>query len=206
MGVNRARRRQRVRSAQAPRSPIRLAAIGGTILLLAAIVAVVLINRATVPRSASEAPIYAPLNAGEKAPPFAVTTLDGRRIDSNAVQKPILLEVFATWCPHCQHETALLNALHARFGERLQIIAVSGSATAADRSSPESLDDVRGFARYFRVSYPIAFDPDLGVAKHYLQGAFPAIVFIDRDKVVRSVESGEVPLKQLIADAKKAGA
>ncbi|MGC1379911.1 MAG: TlpA disulfide reductase family protein [Candidatus Baltobacteraceae bacterium] len=177
-----------------------------TALLLVIIAAVVFANRKAVPQIASEAPIYAPLRVGDPAPPFAVTTLDGRRIDSAAITKPILLEVFATWCPHCQRETATLNTLRERFGGGLVIVSVSGSDTAADRSSPESLNDVRGFARYFHVAYPIAYDPNLTVAKHYLQGGFPTIAVIDPVKRIAAIESGEVSLKRLVAAAVKAGA
>ena len=205
-GANRAQRRRRARPAQAVKRSWTPVVAALSIVLVAIIVTIALVYRKTVPQSASEAPIYAPLRVGQTAPAFAVTTLDGRRIDSGTTPEPILLEVFATWCPHCQHETATLNALQSRLGGKLAIVAVSGSDTASDRTSPASLNDVAAFAQYFHVSYPIAYDPDLAVAKGYLQGGYPTIVFIDRSKRVVAVESGEIPLRRLIADAKRAGA
>jgi hypothetical protein len=89
---------------------------------------------------------------------------------------------------------------------RITILAVSGSNLASDRSSPESLGDVRAFARYFHVAYPLAFDPTLSVAKEYLQGGFPTVAFINRQKHVTGIESGEVSLGRLMAGAKSAGA
>jgi thiol-disulfide isomerase/thioredoxin len=206
MNMNRAERRRRGRSASLSLPYQRLAAVGMTVIAVAVIAAIAVVNRKSVPQSASEAPIYAPLSVGMTAPPFAVTAIEGQRFDSAQMNGPILLEVFATWCPHCQHETATLNTLQRRLHKELSIVAVSGSDTSADRSSPETLDDVRSFARYFGVIYPIAYDPGLSVAKHYLQGGFPTIVFIDRAKRITAIESGEIPLRRLAADAQRAGA
>ncbi len=204
MNVNRAQRRQAGRSRPATGSYRWLAAVA-TILLLAGIVAVALVNRRSV-ESASEAPIYAPLKVGAVAPSFDVTTIDGRRIDSAQTTGPMLLEIFATWCPHCQKETATLNDLHRHFGARLAIVSVSGSNVAADRVSPESLDGIRRFVSDFGVTYPVAYDPGLAVAKRYLQGGFPTLVFIDSQGRITAYESGEVSLNRLEAQAKKAGA
>ncbi|HVA33087.1 MAG TPA: TlpA disulfide reductase family protein, partial [Candidatus Baltobacteraceae bacterium] len=128
-------------------------------------------------------------------------TITGQSVDSAAISTPIALELFATWCPHCQAETAALNALERATHGRLAIVAVSASDIAADRQSPASLDDVVGFARQYKVAYPIAYDPKLDVAKAYLQGGFPTIVFIDAHKRVTSIETGEVTVSRLVADA-----
>lgn len=180
-------------------------AAAATILLLAAVAAVAIVNQGSV-ESASEAPIYAPLKIGAVAPSFEVTTIDGRRIDSAHTTGPILLEVFATWCPHCQKETSALDDLHRRFGDGLNIVSVSGSNTASDGVSPESLDGIRRFVNDFGVTYPVAYDPRLAVAKSYLQGGFPTVVFIDAQKHITAFESGEVSLARLETQAKKAGA
>ncbi len=182
----------------------RLAAVLATIAVVAIIVVIALINRTSI--APGQPPIYAPLKVGDLAPHFATTTIDGRRIDSAQLAGPIMLELFATWCPHCQHETATINELQRRFGDRLAIIAVSASDVAADRQSAETLEDVKAFAQYFGVKYPIAYDVDLGVAKSYLQGGFPTIVFINASKHVTAVRSGETALHQLIVDARAAGA
>ena len=120
--------------------------------------------------------------------------------------KPVLLEVFATWCPHCQHEVGDINALSSRFGNGLNVIAVSGSPYAMDRASVSTVGDVRDFAQQLGVEYPIAYDGDLKVAKSYLQGGYPTVVFINPQKKITSIETGEIPLDKLVTDAQKAGA
>ncbi|HTX58514.1 MAG TPA: TlpA disulfide reductase family protein [Verrucomicrobiae bacterium] len=206
-GTTRTRRRRRETSThKRGLSKAQIVAAVLSAAVVAVVAAIAVINRNAIPQSASQAPLYAKLRVGETAPPFSVTTIDGTPFDLQHVDGPVMLELFATWCPHCQRETAAIDALHERFGDGLSIVAVTGSDIAADRQSAESLDDVKYFAARFDVTYPIAYDANLDTAKSYLQGAFPTIVFIGADKHVRAVRSGERSLGQLTADARAAGA
>ena len=52
---------------------------------------------------------------------------------------PYLLEIFATWCPHCQRMTKVLRAIRASVPQsRLAMISVTGSPYAAN-STPDNL-------------------------------------------------------------------
>lgn len=203
---NRAQRRRRERAASRPASPHRWIAAAVTALLIAVVIAIVIINRKAVPESAMATVNPATLRVGERAPSFSVTTLDGRTIDSERINGPLMVEIFATWCPHCQRETAVLDQLHRQLGRSLTMVAVTGSGLAADHSSAESPQDVQAFVRYFGVPYAVAYDPNLTVANRYFQGGFPTIVFIDSRKRISAIEEGEIPLRHLVADARKAGA
>ncbi len=67
-----------------------------------------------------------------------------------------------------------------------------------DYSSPESSLDLLAFQQRFGVTYPIAtYDPALTVAQQYLQGGFPTIVLIGRNKKILSLVSGEIPYAAL---------
>lgn len=177
-----------------------------TIAFAVGIAVIAFVERRSVPSSATEAPIYGALTKGDPAPRFRVTTLTGDRVDSSQISRPIMLEIFATWCPHCQRETRTIEQLRQRFGDRLSIVAVTGSDTASDRQSAETAGDVRAFAQHFGIDYPVAYDPGLAVAKRYLQGGFPTIIFVDRSKRISSIESGEIDLARLSAEAHRAGA
>jgi thiol-disulfide isomerase/thioredoxin len=201
--MNRAQRRRSEREASPRVAWKYVTAAGATVVLVAIIGLIVVLNRQSPAPPVMVDP--APLSVGEAAPAFAVTTIDGRRIDSATTTGPIALEIFATWCPHCQRETAVLEKLHQRLGKALTMVAVTGSGLAADHNSPESIQDVRAFARYFAVTYDVAYDPDLRVASRYFQGGFPSIIFIDGQKRISAIEEGEVPLARLANDARAAG-
>lgn len=147
--------------------------------------------------NASTAPVAAPIDVGQKAPEFTLPSTAGT-FDLNAQTEPVLLEVFATWCPHCQRETVVMNKLYATYGKRVAFLAIPGSTTGMDETSPESQFDVMNFQIRFNVKYPIAaYDPNLAVAKLYLKGGYPTIVIIDRNKQIAYANSGEAPYDQL---------
>jgi cytochrome c biogenesis protein CcmG, thiol:disulfide interchange protein DsbE len=147
--------------------------------------------------NASQAPINATVDAGQAAPQFSIPSTAGN-FDLSAQTQPVFLEVFATWCPHCQRETVVLNKLYAAYGKRVAFIAIPGSDTGMDGATPETQFDVLNFQIRFGVKYPIGeYDPNLAVAKMYLKGGYPTIVIIGRDKKVAYVESGERPYNEL---------
>jgi len=192
-------RAQRARSF--PRIPV--AAIV-TLLVVAIGVAIAIVNARLVPASATTEPPLSTIAVGNSAPPFHVTTTAGTPFDSASVDGPMILEVFATWCPHCQHEVPLLNRLYQANGKHVAFVAVSGSPYAMDRQTPGSLEDVERFAQLLGVQYPIAYDADMDVAKKYLQAGYPTIVFVDKHRNVVAIESGEIPYDKLEADVRKA--
>jgi thiol-disulfide isomerase/thioredoxin len=166
--------------------------IYGTLAVLAigAIVAVALANR--VPKAATTINPNVQLAVGQKAPTFAVTTNAGP-FDLATVPTPVFLEVFATWCPHCQHEVPIVDALSKHYAGKVAFVGVTGSPYGLDGSSPENQADVDEWVQKLNVTYPVAFDADLDVANHYLQSGYPTIVVIDKNKVVRYIGSGELP-------------
>jgi thiol-disulfide isomerase/thioredoxin len=154
-------------------------------------------------QNASTAPVNAPLQTGMKAPLFTLPTTAGP-FDLATVDKPVLIEIFATWCPHCQRETTVMNKLYEAYGKRVAFIAIPGSPFGMDGTSPESQFDVLNFSIRFNVKYPIAvYDPNLTVAKQYLKGGYPTIVIIDRNKIISYINSGEVPFEELAAQLEK---
>jgi thiol-disulfide isomerase/thioredoxin len=162
------------------------------VIVIAIVVAVGLSSRNVVPKAASNAPMDSKLKVGDAAPAFTAQTSAGA-FDLGQVSTPVLLEVFATWCPHCQRETSVLNDLASKYAGKLQIVAVSGSPYGLDGTTPESQSDVNRFGAQFSVRYPLAYDPELKVGQLYLQGGFPTLVLIDKSKKIRMIKSGEVP-------------
>lgn len=154
-------------------------------------------------QNASTSPVIGKAQVGQPAPNFIVATTSGL-FDLSKTTKPVFLEVFATWCPHCQRETAVIDRLFRRYGASVDFVAVSGSETAMDGTSASSQADVLQWKQRFRAEYPVAYDPLLNVANLYLQGGFPTLAVIARDKRVSYLNSGEVSYGQLSAAIEKA--
>ncbi|MGA8534836.1 MAG: TlpA disulfide reductase family protein [Candidatus Tumulicola sp.] len=152
--------------------------------------------------SASQGPVVGKAQAGQPAPEFAVATTNGL-FDLKKTNKPVFLEVFATWCPHCQRETAVIDKLYRAYGSRVDFVGVSGSDTGMDNTSPASQRDVLDWAARFKASYPVAYDAGLSVANSYLNGGFPTIAIIGKDKNVAYLNSGELSYAELASALQK---
>lgn len=153
---------------------------------------------------ASKAPTVGKAAVGQPAPPFEIATTHGL-FDLSATKKPVFLEVFATWCPHCQRETAVIDKLYHAYGDRVDFVGISGSDTGMDGATAATQLDVVNWAQRFHVEYPVAFDapPALAVSKQYLQGAFPTLAVIDRNKNVAYLNTGEISYDELAAAIQK---
>jgi len=144
-----------------------------------------------VPESATKAVGSSKIKVGDVAPEFTAQTNAGP-FDLASVSTPVLLEVFATWCPHCQRETIALNDIATKYQGKIAMVAVSGSATDSTSANPESQADVNSFGATYKVRYPIAFDPELKVAGLYLKSGFPTLVLIGANKKIVWMQDGEV--------------
>ncbi len=185
------------------RKPILYITLGVIAVALVVTVAVLSRNPSVVPQSATETHAQSTIKVGDTAPTFAVSTTAGP-FDLATDRTPVLLEVFATWCPHCQRETKTLDDVYQKYGKRITVVAVSGSNVGADGNTPESQADVIAFTQKYDVTYPVAFDPDLKVANSYLQTGFPTIVVITADKKISYIGDGEIPRATLESAIKAA--
>lgn len=183
--------------------------IGILLLIVAGAIAWYFTHPSRKLQNASQSPIVGKAQVGQPAPEFQASTTAGF-FDLAKTKQPVFLEVFATWCPHCQHETAVVDRLYGAYGKRVAFVAVSGSGTAMDGTSESSPVDVLNFAQQFNVRYPIAYDPLIrepnnpkSVANLYLQGGFPTFAIIGKDKNVSYLSSGEIPYDQLAAELNK---
>ena len=120
------------------------------------------------------------VEVGLEAPSYAARNLKGDSVSLALLRgKPVLLNVWATWCLPCKEEIPYLEKLHAEHvAKGLQIIGVSIDARG-DEAKIES------FANDFRMTYPIWRDPDERVNTRFLAIGVPSTYLIDRDGVLR---------------------
>jgi peroxiredoxin len=124
---------------------------------------------------------------GAPAPAYRTVSLSGDSVSLEAYRgKPVLLNVWATWCLPCREEIPELEALHARYKARgLELVGVSIDADGTD-------DAIREFMRDFRMTYPIWRDPGERVSTEFLVVGVPATFLIDRAGVLRWRKTGPI--------------
>jgi len=209
--------RQVQQSAAAPPrrwlNPTTISAALGVVAVVAIIVYAVLHHNTAIPGSAvaTSSPLPPQLTAGTIVPSFELRSGIGSFSSSELAGKPYLLEIFATWCPHCQRMTKVLRAIRARVPEsRLAMLSVTGSPYAAnstpDNLVPENQDDVNKFDTTYSVTWPTFFDSDLTVTKKFGLNGFPTIFVVDTKGKIVYAASGEVSQDTLMGAIHKAGA
>lgn len=112
---------------------------------------------------------------GSTLPEFTVSDPDGGTLDLPSLKgKPVLINLWATWCAPCVTELPTLDALAGRADIDLQVLTVS-----QDSGAPETvrafLQD-RGFSRL-----PTWLDPQNDLTFHYATGTLPTTVLYDAD-------------------------
>jgi len=87
------------------------------------------------------------------APPFAVTTLDGKRLSLDDLQgKVVLIDFWATWCTPCRAEIPHFVEMQQKYGPQgFQVVGISMD----DDAKP-----VKEFYRQFNMNYPVAVGDD----------------------------------------------
>lgn len=128
-----------------------------------------------------------PVVVGNEAPEYAAKTIDGAPASLESLRgKPVLLNVWATWCGPCEKEMPDLQRLHERAGPRgLVIVGVS-------IDQPSEAEAVRAFARERGVTFALWHDPDDRVSSTFRLMGVPATFLIAPDGTLLWRHTGPV--------------
>jgi|GEM_PF-1841146 len=113
---------------------------------------------------------------GDAVPGFELVSLQGDEVSLPSLRgRPVLLNLWATWCLPCIEELPELAALQERHrGEGLAVVGVN--VDAADR-----IDRVRKFVADRKVPFAVWLDPEMSIAKALRVQTLPATFVIDRE-------------------------
>lgn len=131
---------------------------------------------------------------GEVAPNFTLQDSAGQPVTlSEFAGKPLLLNFWATWCPPCQEELPLFQALKEQTPE-LQVLLVNAGEGRGEvvRYLEANALNLRSAANP-TAAPPTDTEDTLGVAKRYRVRGMPTTFFIGADGTVESFYVGELP-------------
>jgi len=120
---------------------------------------------------------------GKKAPAFSLPNQNGPgdlSVDA-ARDKVAVVDVWATYCEPCKKEFPRLEALSAKLGGRVVVLALS---------QDDSRAPIAGFVRATGVHFPVGWDQDNKIAEQYAASAMPTSFVVDQQGVVRYVHLG----------------
>jgi peroxiredoxin len=167
------------------------------------------------PASAAQPPYNQNLLAdGTTAPGFTLSTPQGKEVSLSSYRgKTVLLEFFATWCPHCNAEAPHLRKLDAS-------LPASKYAFVSVNADGETAPSVFAFHRYYGLQYPALVDPSSQPGSFHQQGkagtvtskyrvvAYPTFYVIDPSGKITFATDGEQPdafLREQLLEANKSG-
>lgn len=124
---------------------------------------------------------------GAPAPEYTASNLQGDSVSLSSLRgQVVLVNLWATWCAPCRHETPYLQSLSQEHGdEGLTIVGIS-------MDTRDARDQVEEFVREYGVTYHVLVDPQMrGMDTWHVLG-LPASFLIDREGTLRWMRFGPV--------------
>ena len=108
---------------------------------------------------------------GSALPDFALADQAGRQLPLRSLKgKPLLINLWATWCAPCITELPMLESLAGRNGGAVKVLTVAQDMTNTEKVSAFLTD--RGFRRLEPW-----LDPKNDLAFHYGAGTLPTTIY-----------------------------
>lgn len=107
------------------------------------------------------------------APDFTVYTPEGEAVKLSQLQgKPVVLNLWTSWCIYCKQEMPDFEKLYERYGQDVHFLMVN--VTGADtRAEAEKYIADSGH------NFPVYYDTDGSLAKNYYTGSVPTTYFFN---------------------------
>jgi peroxiredoxin len=122
---------------------------------------------------------------GFLAPDFALQDASGQTVRLSDLRgKPVLLNLWASWCPPCKAEMPAMQLVHEAYSEQGFTILAVNTTYQDDRASALEFIASRG------LTFPVLFDVDGSVSRRYLVRSMPTSFFIDSEGIIRRVVIG----------------
>jgi cytochrome c biogenesis protein CcmG/thiol:disulfide interchange protein DsbE len=124
---------------------------------------------------------------GNPAPDFsvkAVANSSGTLSLKSMRGKVVLIDFWGTFCEPCKKSFPKLQDLHTKYAASgLRIVGVS-------EDESDDKDKIPGFGDTYGAKFPLAWDGDKSIAKHYKPETMPSSFIIDKKGVVRYAHVG----------------
>ncbi|MGC2109365.1 MAG: TlpA disulfide reductase family protein [Candidatus Korobacteraceae bacterium] len=129
---------------------------------------------------------------------FSGVDASGKVLDQSSPEfkgKPLIVDIFGTWCPNCHDEAPVLEQLYRKY--HAQGLEIVGLAYEYTDDTPRNLHQIAIYRAKFGITFPLLLTGTTAegqIAKTLPQlvnfGAFPTSIFIDRSGHVHAILAG----------------
>lgn len=125
---------------------------------------------------------------------LVLAQLDGAPMSiAQAAGKPVVVNLWATWCPPCRKEMPLMAEVAAANPEVTFLFVNQGEAAAT----------VSAYLKETNLSFEhVLLDPDKQISRYYGTVGIPVTLFLDAQGKLLRLYFGEIPRDLLIASVK----
>jgi peroxiredoxin len=122
---------------------------------------------------------------GFMAPDFKLMALDGASYALAELRgQPVLINLWATWCPPCRAEMPTLQQMHEEYKSQGLVILAVNATTQDDPLK------IPAFIKQYGLTFPILLDETGEVSRAYQLRSLPSSYFIGRDGRIKEVVIG----------------
>ena len=116
---------------------------------------------------------------------FALDDFSGKSIRlSDYRGKPVLVNLWASWCPPCRAEMPdLIRYYNVHQADGLVLLAVN---------SEDNSNSAQQFVSQQQMPFPVLFDPNGNAERIFGADGLPSTYFVDRSGIVRFSWTGQV--------------
>jgi len=123
------------------------------------------------------------LKVGDTLPAIELSNMNNEKIVlSEFIGKPMLINLWASWCTACINELPLLNEAQ-QFAPEVEIVAINMG---------ETVSEIKPFQARYDLTMQILLDPQLQMKQHFKVSGYPVSIMITDNGIVQSITYGEI--------------
>ena len=166
------------------------------IIVLVLVIAAAIVAYSALPGMHASAP-YTIIAADEVDPVLSsnLLTCEVEDADGNTVRlgdlsgksgKPMVINLWATWCPHCVVEMDAYEKLYGEYADRVEFVMLDAA------NSKSELEAAREYVQESGHAFPVYFDSNRDIAKALSATVIPLTAIVSRDGKVVVTHTGEI--------------
>jgi thiol-disulfide isomerase/thioredoxin len=128
---------------------------------------------------------------GYRAPAFELQTFDGKTVKLSDLRgKPVVLNLWASWCGPCRSEMPDLEAAHQQYKDKVVLYGINFAASDEEASALALLKELG-------VTFPSVKDDSGDIFKKYQAVSIPSTFAIDKNGMIVEKRIGAITKPQI---------
>lgn len=110
-------------------------------------------------------------------PSFSLIGIDGKEYSTKGINKPLVINFWASWCGPCKLEAPELVKLYQKYNKNIELYAVN--LTGSD-----SIEGAKKFAQNYGFDFPVLIDSDNVASEKYNITTIPTTYFVNEQGII----------------------